>query len=100
MSTLLDENTTATPSKGLREGAFGLGERVDDPLAMYLSDIFTTPANLTGLPAVTVPAGISEGMPVGLQIIGPAFEEARILNVAYAVENMKPLAGHHPVLKP
>lgn len=61
---------------------------------------FTGPSNLTGLPAITVPAGISEGMPVGLQIIGPAFEEARILNVAYAVENMKPLAGHQPVLKP
>ncbi|WP_321291539.1 amidase family protein, partial [Alcaligenes phenolicus] len=61
---------------------------------------FTGPSNLTGLPAVTVPAGISNGMPVGLQIIGPAFEEARILNVAYAVESMKPLAGHQPVLKP
>lgn len=61
---------------------------------------FTGPSNLTGLPAVTVPAGISNGMPVGLQIIGPAFEEARILNVAYAVEAMKPLAGHQPALKP
>lgn len=61
---------------------------------------FTGPSNLTGLPAMTVPAGIAEKMPVGLQIIGRAFDEARLLNVGLAIEEMKPLGNHHPVLAP
>jgi len=69
--------------------AFKLGEKSDDPVQMYLSDIYTTPANLAGLPAMSIPCGFGEpsdgnhGMPVGLQIIGNYFEEARILNVAH-----------------
>ena len=66
--------------------AFGLGERVADPLQMYLSDIFTIPISLAGLPAISIPCGLSEGLPVGLQIAGPAFSENRLFDVAHALE--------------
>lgn len=67
---------------------FRLGEKSDDPLAMYLSDIYTVTVNLSGVPAVSVPCGKSnEGLPIGLQLIGNHFDEARLLNVAYACEN-------------
>jgi len=66
--------------------AFELGERTADPLAMYLSDYFTVPMPLAGLPAVSIPCGLSEGLPVGFQIAGPAFSESRILDAAYALE--------------
>jgi len=66
--------------------AFGIGERTQDPLAMYLSDLCTIPANLAGLPAISIPAGLSHGLPVGLQIIGPHFSEQGLLEAAYAVE--------------
>ena len=66
--------------------AFALGERTADPLAMYLSDVCTIPVSLAGLPAVSIPCGLSEGLPVGLQIAGPAFSENRLLDVAHALE--------------
>jgi aspartyl-tRNA(Asn)/glutamyl-tRNA(Gln) amidotransferase subunit A len=66
--------------------AFKLGEKTDDPLAMYLSDIATIPVNLAGLPAISVPCGFSGDLPVGLQIIGQAFAEQTILQAAYAYE--------------
>jgi aspartyl-tRNA(Asn)/glutamyl-tRNA(Gln) amidotransferase subunit A len=66
--------------------AFKLGERTKDPLAMYLSDYFTVPMSLAGIPAVSIPAGLSEGLPVGLQLAGPAFSEGRILDAAHALE--------------
>jgi aspartyl-tRNA(Asn)/glutamyl-tRNA(Gln) amidotransferase subunit A len=66
--------------------AFKLGERTDDPLAMYLADYFTVPASLAGLPAISLPVGLSEGLPVGLQIAGPVFSESRILDAAHALE--------------
>jgi aspartyl-tRNA(Asn)/glutamyl-tRNA(Gln) amidotransferase subunit A len=67
--------------------AFGLGEKVDDPLSMYLSDIFTTPASLTGLPAVAVPSGLDDrGLPLSLQIMGRAFDEATVFRAARAFE--------------
>jgi aspartyl-tRNA(Asn)/glutamyl-tRNA(Gln) amidotransferase subunit A len=66
--------------------AFELGERTADPLAMYLSDYFTVPMPLAGIPAVSIPCGLSEGLPVGFQIAGPAFSEGRILDAAYALE--------------
>ncbi|MCL5290940.1 MAG: Asp-tRNA(Asn)/Glu-tRNA(Gln) amidotransferase subunit GatA [Actinobacteria bacterium] len=66
--------------------AFKIGEKVADPLAMYLSDIFTIPVNLGGFPGISVPCGLSDGLPVGLQIIGPTFGEGIILNAAYAFE--------------
>jgi aspartyl-tRNA(Asn)/glutamyl-tRNA(Gln) amidotransferase subunit A len=66
--------------------AFKLGERTADPLAMYLSDYFTVPMPLAGIPAVSIPCGLSEGLPVGFQIAGPAFSENRILDAAHALE--------------
>ena len=66
--------------------AFGLGERTQDPLAMYLSDFFTVPMPLAGLPAISIPAGLSEGLPVGIQLAGPAFSENRLLDAAHALE--------------
>ena len=72
----------STPS-----AAFAVGEKMDDPIAMYLNDVFTVPANLAGLPGVSVPAGLSEdGLPLGLQIIGRAFAEETVLSAASVLE--------------
>jgi aspartyl-tRNA(Asn)/glutamyl-tRNA(Gln) amidotransferase subunit A len=78
--------------------AFRLGEKVHDPLQMYLSDIFTIPINIAGLPAISVPCGFSQGLPVGLQIIGRPFEEATVLRVAYAYEQATPWHNRRPPL--
>ena len=67
--------------------AFRIGEKVEDPLQMYLSDIFTIPVNLAGIPAMVVPCGFShEGLPIGLQMMGKHFDEAKLLKVAYTFE--------------
>jgi aspartyl-tRNA(Asn)/glutamyl-tRNA(Gln) amidotransferase subunit A len=67
--------------------AFRIGEKVEDPLQMYLSDVFTIPVNLAGIPAVTIPCGFSrEGLPIGLQIMGKHFDEGKLLRVAYTFE--------------
>ncbi|MFV0644449.1 MAG: Asp-tRNA(Asn)/Glu-tRNA(Gln) amidotransferase subunit GatA [Sphingomonadaceae bacterium] len=67
--------------------AFALGDKVDDPLAMYLNDVFSVPASLAGLPAMSVPCGTSsEGLPLGLQLIGKAFDEQGVLNAGLAIE--------------
>ncbi len=63
--------------------AFPLGEKTDDPIAMYLQDIYTVPASLAGLPAMSIPVGLSNGLPVGMQLIGNYLDEARLLNVAH-----------------
>jgi len=64
--------------------AFKLGAKTDDPVQMYLNDIFTIAANLTGMPAISIPAGFTKaGLPIGLQIQGDYFTEARVLNVAH-----------------
>ena len=74
--------TPSTPS-----AAFKIGEKTNDPVSMYLNDIFTVPVNLAGLPAISIPAGLDvKGYPLGLQIIGKAFDEQNILNIAYAME--------------
>ena len=74
--------TPSTPSS-----AFKIGEKKDDPVSMYLNDIFTVPVNLAGLPGISIPAGHdAKGYPLGLQIIGKAFDEQNILNIAYAME--------------
>ena len=74
--------TPSTPSS-----AFKIGEKTNDPVSMYLNDIFTVPINLAGLPAISIPAWFdSKGYPLGLQIIGKAFEEQNILNIAYSME--------------
>lgn len=66
--------------------AFRLGDRVDDPVQMYLSDVFTVAANLAGVPAISVPSGFVDGLPVGLQLVGPHFSEAKIFQLARAFE--------------
>jgi aspartyl-tRNA(Asn)/glutamyl-tRNA(Gln) amidotransferase subunit A len=66
--------------------AFGIGELVDDPLEMYLADLYTIPANLAGLPCISIPCGFSEALPVGLEIMGQPFAERTVLGVAYAYE--------------
>jgi aspartyl-tRNA(Asn)/glutamyl-tRNA(Gln) amidotransferase subunit A len=67
--------------------AFRIGDKVDDPLAMYLNDACTLPVNIAGLPGISVPCGLSDGLPVGLQVIGRAFDEETILRVADAYEH-------------
>jgi aspartyl-tRNA(Asn)/glutamyl-tRNA(Gln) amidotransferase subunit A len=66
--------------------AFKIGEKTEDPLTMYLSDIFTISVNLAGLPAISIPCGFAYNLPVGLQIIGPQFSEKKILQVANLYE--------------
>jgi aspartyl-tRNA(Asn)/glutamyl-tRNA(Gln) amidotransferase subunit A len=66
--------------------AFKIGELADDPLAMYLNDYFTVPMSLAGIPAISIPNGLSEGRPTGFQLAGPAFSESKILDAAYALE--------------
>jgi aspartyl-tRNA(Asn)/glutamyl-tRNA(Gln) amidotransferase subunit A len=66
--------------------AWELGAKSDDPLSMYLEDLFTVPISLAGLPAISIPNGLSDNLPVGFQIAGPAFSENRILGAAYALE--------------
>jgi aspartyl-tRNA(Asn)/glutamyl-tRNA(Gln) amidotransferase subunit A len=66
--------------------AFELGAKTDDPLAMYLNDFCTVPMPLAGIPAISIPCGLSEGLPVGFQLAGPAFSENRLLDAAYALE--------------
>ena len=72
--------------------AFGLGEKADDPITMYLSDIYTIAVNLAGLPGMSIPAGFANNMPVGLQIIGNYFAEAKLLNVAHKFQQF---TDHH-----
>tara|TARA_A100001011_G_scaffold389386_1_gene470790 strand:- start:827 stop:2284 length:1458 start_codon:yes stop_codon:yes gene_type:complete len=74
--------TPSTPSS-----AFKIGEKTSDPISMYLNDIFTVPTNLSGLPAISVPAGLDKkGFPLGLQLIGKVLDEQNLLNIAYAFE--------------
>lgn len=70
------------------ETAFKLGDKSDDPLSMYLSDIYTVHANLTGLPALSHPAGFVNGLPLGLQLIGPAWQEGRLLQMAHQFQDV------------
>jgi aspartyl-tRNA(Asn)/glutamyl-tRNA(Gln) amidotransferase subunit A len=63
--------------------AFGLGEKTDDPITMYLNDIYTIGANLAGLPGISIPCGFAHDLPVGLHLVGPHFSEERILNSAH-----------------
>ncbi len=72
--------------------AFGVGELVDDPLAMKLADVCTIPVNLAGVPAISIPCGFSNGLPIGLQIIGRGLDEQTIIRVAYTYEQN---TGHH-----
>jgi aspartyl-tRNA(Asn)/glutamyl-tRNA(Gln) amidotransferase subunit A len=81
--------TTPTP-------AFKFGEKVDDPLAMYLNDIYTVTANLAGVPGVSVPCGLSsEGLPIGMQLIGPNWSEGKLLRLTRAYQTAHPFE-HRP----
>jgi len=82
---LLFTPTTPTP-------AFKAGERLADPVAMYLSDIFTVTANIAGLPALSLPIGRIKGLPIGGQLIGQAFLEDEMIEAAYAIERVFPAA--------
>jgi len=88
--------TTPTP-------AFSLGQKTDDPVAMYLNDIYTIGANLAGLPALSIPCGAVGGLPVGLQLVGPHLAEAKLLNVAHQFQaethwhQQRPVMGGAPV---
>jgi aspartyl-tRNA(Asn)/glutamyl-tRNA(Gln) amidotransferase subunit A len=77
--------------------AFKIGAKMQDPLLMYLNDACTLPVNIAGLPGISVPCGLSEGLPVGLQVIGRAFDEATVLRVADAYERV---AGHSSLRPP
>ncbi len=86
--------TPTTPS-----AAFRIGEKVDDPLAMYLSDIFTVTINLAGLPGMSIPCGLTrDGLPIGAQIIGPRFGEDVVLRAAAALEGAMQFRDRHPPL--
>ncbi len=80
--------------------AFRLGERLEDPLQMYLSDIYTIPASLAGLPAISLPCGFSStGLPIGLQVVGRPFEENVVLRAAYAYEQATNWRSKRPVIR-
>ncbi|MCS7225968.1 MAG: Asp-tRNA(Asn)/Glu-tRNA(Gln) amidotransferase subunit GatA [Gloeomargarita sp. SKYB31] len=79
--------------------AFPIGSKRNDPLSMYLTDLMTIPVNLAGLPAVSIPCGFTpEGLPIGLQVIGPVLQETRILQIAYAYEQSTPWHRQVPPL--
>lgn len=79
--------------------AFKVGAKSQDPLSMYLADIYTLAVNLGGLPGISVPAGFSQGLPIGLQIIGKGFSEAKLLNVAHQFQTVTDWHQQHPKLE-
>jgi aspartyl-tRNA(Asn)/glutamyl-tRNA(Gln) amidotransferase subunit A len=86
--------TPTTPS-----AAFAIGDKADDPIAMYLNDVFTVPGNLAGLPGISVPAGLSaDGLPLGLQVIGRAFDEETLFRVAGVVETAANFTAKPPAV--
>ena len=87
-SAFADVDVIATPTAPTT--AFKLGEKIDDPLAMYLNDLTTIPANLAGVPGISVPSGLSadDGLPVGVQFLAPAHEDARLYRVGAALEHL------------
>ena len=77
--------------------AFKIGQKVNDPLAMYLNDVFTLPGNIAGLPGMSIPCGFSEGLPVGLQVMANSFQEATMFRVAAAYERATRFHEKRPV---
>ena len=81
------ETVDAILTPSAPSAAFAFGDKADDPIAMYLNDLFTVPANLAGLPGISIPAGLSDdGLPLGLQVLAPAFDEATMFRVADVLE--------------
>jgi aspartyl-tRNA(Asn)/glutamyl-tRNA(Gln) amidotransferase subunit A len=76
--------------------AFELGALTEDPVAMYQQDIFTIPASLSGLPALSLPCGFHEGLPLGMQLIGPHFAEQQVLRTAEAYQRLTDWHLRHP----
>ena len=77
--------------------AFRLGEKIDDPLTMYLSDIFTIPPNLAGIPCMSIPCGMSSsGLPIGVQILGNYFDELTLMQTAYVLEEISDVSQRNP----
>ena len=68
--------------------AFKIGEKIDDPVSLYLTDIYTITANLAGVPGIALPAGFANGLPLGMQLLGPYFSEARLLNIAHQYQQV------------
>ena len=94
-SAFLACDAIATPTSPT--AAFRLGEKTEDPLQMYLADVFTVPANLAGLPGVSLPCGFSDGLPVGLQLVGRSFDEATLFRIGHAYQRA---TRHHEALPP
>ncbi len=86
---LLIGPTTPTP-------AFAIGAKINDPVTMYLNDIYTIGANLAGLPGVSLPCGYVDELPMGLQLIGPHFSEAKLLNAAHRFQQATDWHAHAP----
>ena len=82
-----DCDVIATPTSPTT--AFRLGENIGDPLKMYAADICTIAVNIAGLPGLSVPCGMQQGLPVGLQLIGPRFSEERLFDTAYAFQQLR-----------
>lgn len=78
--------------------AFKIGSQVNDPLTMYLNDVYSIPVNLAGIPAISIPCGMADGLPVGLQIMGKAFDESTVLRVAHAFEQQTDYHKQRPQL--
>jgi aspartyl-tRNA(Asn)/glutamyl-tRNA(Gln) amidotransferase subunit A len=76
--------------------AFKIGERINDPLSLYLADVFTVPINLAGVPAISLPCGFAGHLPIGLQLIGRHFDEATVLRAAQAYEEATPFHEKRP----
>ena len=66
--------------------AYGIGEKIDDPVTMYMNDILTIPVNLAGLPGMSLPAGFSDGLPIGMQLVAPRFREDTLYKAGFAFE--------------
>jgi len=78
--------------------AFKIGAKTDDPLQMYMNDVCTIPVNIAGLPSISVPGGMSEGLPVGLQFIGPQFGDTTVIRAAAAYEQATNWHQKHPLI--
>src|SRR5690606_2672200 len=78
--------------------AFRLGSQTNDPLTMYLNDICTIPVSLAGIPAISVPCGFADGLPIGLQMMGKPFDEATVLRAAHAYEQSTEYHRQRPAL--
>ncbi|NPA12768.1 MAG: Asp-tRNA(Asn)/Glu-tRNA(Gln) amidotransferase subunit GatA [Aquificae bacterium] len=86
MKVFQDVDILATPTTP--DTAFGIGEKADDPIQMYLSDIFTVSVNMAGVPAISVPCGFKDGLPIGIQFIGKPFDEGKLIQVSHYYERL------------